>query len=80
MSDTPSTKDGSVALTVAMLLDQLDAVCLGRTPEQSLRKAGNEGRPLRSTVGSNYVSTHVTADLMCMADVIEAARQEVENG
>lgn len=59
-------------MTAAELIAKLDAACLGRTPEQSLRKVGNGGVPLMLSGG--YYSTHVAADLALMADVIEEAR------
>lgn len=62
--------------SAADLLAALDAACLGRTPEQSLRKVGNGGAPLwTASRPKRYISTHVTGDLCCMADVIEKFRE-----
>ena len=62
---------------IVALLSKLDKACLGRTPEQSLRSAGNNGLGLWTSDHKRYISTHVTADLCGLADVIEAARQAV---
>lgn len=66
-------------MTAAELIAKLDAACLGRLPEVSLRHVSNEGRGFWVEQGAvrRYISTHADADLCALADVIEAARASV---
>lgn len=70
-------KQDAAVKRIEDLLEALDEACLGRTAIQSLRRAGNSGRPLKGVTNPGYyVSTHVTADLCNMADVIEKFRAD----
>jgi hypothetical protein len=70
-------------LTADELIAKLDAACLGRKPEQSLRRVTNGGHGFwiePNGGGRDYISTHIDADLCALADVIEQTRQEAQNG